>query len=296
METISISEKKEVEILQKTTLLGKELTVYGNAENPLFLAKDVADWIEHSNASKMVSDADLSETDCVKDTLSTLTNSYSALFLTEEGLYEVLMQSRKPIAKQFKKGVKEILKEIRTKGAYMVTTAEDTPETIMAKAILYADKKIKEQAQQLNEEKSVRYELEQEAVANKPKIDWAVRNQESKGLHTVSSCVQEQRICADFMNKVLEQYKIQRKLSGEWALTAPWQNKGFAEAVPSIIERDGKDDKTTLQLKWFEKGRRLMLQLIKHADADGFIYINKKTGRYSISKTGHGFTPFKFID
>lgn len=31
-------------------------------------------------------------------------------FLTEDGLYEVLFQSRKPIAKQFKKGVKEILK------------------------------------------------------------------------------------------------------------------------------------------------------------------------------------------
>lgn len=229
--------------------------------------------------------------------LETAGGVQQANFVNEDGLYDAILDSRKPEAKQFRKWVtSEVLPSIRKHGAYMVTTEEDTPETIMAKAILYADKKIKEQAQQLNEEKSVRYELEQEAVANKPKIDWAVRNQESKGLHTVSSCVQEQRICADFMNKVLEQYKIQRKLSGEWALTAPWQNKGFAEAVPSIIERDGKDDKTTLQLKWFEKGRRLMLQLIKHADADGFIYINKKTGRYSISKTGHGFTPFKFID
>lgn len=39
METISINERKEVEILRKTTLLGKELTVYGDADNPLFLAK-----------------------------------------------------------------------------------------------------------------------------------------------------------------------------------------------------------------------------------------------------------------
>ena len=40
-------------------------------------------------------------------------------FLTEDGLYEVLMQSRKPIAKQFKKKVKAILKEIRKTGSYM---------------------------------------------------------------------------------------------------------------------------------------------------------------------------------
>ena len=37
-------------------------------------------------------------------------------FLTEDGLYEVLMQSRKPIAKEFKKEVKKILKQIRTTG------------------------------------------------------------------------------------------------------------------------------------------------------------------------------------
>lgn len=30
-------------------------------------------------------------------------------FLTEDGLYEVLMQSRKPIAKQFKKQVKKVV-------------------------------------------------------------------------------------------------------------------------------------------------------------------------------------------
>lgn len=39
-------------------------------------------------------------------------------FLTEDGLYEVLMQSRKPIAKSFKKEVKKILKEIRKRGKY----------------------------------------------------------------------------------------------------------------------------------------------------------------------------------
>ena len=33
-------------------------------------------------------------------------------FLTEYGLYEVLMQSRKPIAKQFKKQIKGILKSL----------------------------------------------------------------------------------------------------------------------------------------------------------------------------------------
>ena len=44
--------------------------------------------------------------------LSTINNAYSAWFLTEDGLYEVLMHSRKPIAKRFKKQVTGILKDI----------------------------------------------------------------------------------------------------------------------------------------------------------------------------------------
>ena len=40
-------------------------------------------------------------------------------FLTENGLYEVLMLSRKPKAKEFKKKVKEILKTIRKTGGYI---------------------------------------------------------------------------------------------------------------------------------------------------------------------------------
>lgn len=46
-------------------------------------------------------------------------------FLTENGLYEVLMLSRKPKAKEFKKKVKEILKTIRKTGGYINQAQED---------------------------------------------------------------------------------------------------------------------------------------------------------------------------
>ena len=59
-------------------------------------------------------------------------------FLTEDGLYEVLMQSRKPIAKQFKKKVKEILKQIRKTGGYIPVAEDEDDATIMAKALLVA--------------------------------------------------------------------------------------------------------------------------------------------------------------
>ena len=107
----------EITLFQTTELLGKTLCVYGNAENPLFLAKDVADWIEHSNITVMIANVDDDEK-IIGRTKDCLGRDNGATFLTENGLYEVLMLSRKPIAKEFKKGVKKILREIRQKGYY----------------------------------------------------------------------------------------------------------------------------------------------------------------------------------
>ena len=53
-------------------------------------------------------------------------------FLTEDGLYEVLMQSRKPIAKEFKREVKQILKTIRKRGLYAKEELLDNPDIAIA--------------------------------------------------------------------------------------------------------------------------------------------------------------------
>lgn len=100
-------------------LLGKEIDVYGSVDEPLFLAKDVAEWIEHTQPSKMVETVD--EDEKLMGTIFLSGQNREVWMLTESGLYEVLMQSRKPIAKQFKKGVKEILKTIRKTGSYSVS-------------------------------------------------------------------------------------------------------------------------------------------------------------------------------
>ena len=45
---------KEIQIINQQEVLGKDFKIYGTKENPLFLAKDVAEWIEHSNSRKML--------------------------------------------------------------------------------------------------------------------------------------------------------------------------------------------------------------------------------------------------
>lgn len=109
----------EIKVINKSMLLGKEINVYGSVDDPLFLAKDVAEWIEHTQPSKMVETVD--EDEKLMGTIFLSGQNREVWMLTEDGLYEILMQSRKPIAKQFKKGVKEILKTIRKTGSYSVS-------------------------------------------------------------------------------------------------------------------------------------------------------------------------------
>lgn len=77
----------------------------GTFEDPLFLAKDVAIWIEHNNPALMVQGID--EGEKLIGTIFLSGQNREAWFLTEDGLYEVLMQSRKP-KKQLKKGASQL--------------------------------------------------------------------------------------------------------------------------------------------------------------------------------------------
>lgn len=123
----------EVQVIDKRELLSKEITTYGDLENPIFLAKDVANWIEHTDLSRMVNLVD--EDEKLKRTLYVSGQKREMWFVTEDGLYEILMQSRKPIAKKFKKEVKQILKELRLQNSPYSNLSKEL------KAILTIDKK-----------------------------------------------------------------------------------------------------------------------------------------------------------
>ena len=84
----------EIKVINKSMLLGKEIDVYGSVDEPLFLAKDVAEWIEHTQPSKMVETVD--EDEKLMGTIFLSGQNREVWMLTEDGLYEVLMQSRKP--------------------------------------------------------------------------------------------------------------------------------------------------------------------------------------------------------
>jgi len=102
---------ERVEVAKSVIVLEKELKIYGDLDEPKFLAKDIAEWIEHSRASEMLKTID--EEEKLMQTILASGQNRDMWFVTEDGLYEILMQSRKPIAKKFKKEVKHILRDLR---------------------------------------------------------------------------------------------------------------------------------------------------------------------------------------
>lgn len=265
--------KNEIQVLKQTELLGRRLTVYGTAQEPLFLAKDVADWLEHTNPSAMLNTVDEDEKGI--RIVYTLGGDQKVNVLTEDGLYEVLMQSRKPIAKQFKKGVKQILKEIRTTGGYIATQVNETPEMIMARALKVAEhtieeheKKMKALAEENEAQKRINKQLEadtqmkaEEIKKLTPDADYARQTLTAVNTWNTNIIAKEMGMSAVTLNQHLQRLGIQYKQHKVWILSAKYQGKGYTKTQTYNYFNSAGEVCTRMQQEWTEVGRRWLLEL-----------------------------------
>ncbi|MBS3985636.1 MAG: phage antirepressor KilAC domain-containing protein [Selenomonadales bacterium] len=150
--------------LQAFSYEGNEIrTIQRNGE-PWWVLKDVCDVLELSN-SRMVADR-LDEDEKDVSIVDTLGGKQELTVISESGLYNVILLSRKPEAKKFKRWVThEVLPQIRKHGAYVTTSKleeimNDPDSWIMLLTTLKAERQAKEQ-------------LQVQAAENKPKVIFA---------------------------------------------------------------------------------------------------------------------------
>ncbi len=119
-----------MDIIENKNILGHNLTIY-KAEDVDFLisANEIANIIENKNVSQMLKNIDEDEKQ-LQEIVTETGKVIRKWYLTEDGLYEVLLTSKKPIAKEFRKEVKKILKNIRINGIYFRINKNDSPEII----------------------------------------------------------------------------------------------------------------------------------------------------------------------
>lgn len=104
-----------LKVVTEKEILGKQIKMYGSIESPYFVASDVAEWLGERDGYTVARKVDDEE----KDTqiVCTLGGNQKTTVLTEDGLYDACMLSRKKIAKPLKKEIKKYLKSIRLTGA-----------------------------------------------------------------------------------------------------------------------------------------------------------------------------------
>lgn len=154
--------------MQKFDFRGASLRTLTDEEGePWFIAKDVCDILGMSNPSMAVIALDKDEVAQIdpKDYLGSENRSNQAVnIVSEPGLYKLIMRSRKPEAKEFQRWVThDVLPQIRKTGGYIPTSESDSDEDIMARAVLVAQKTIKQKNQQIAEQQTRIVELEPKA-------------------------------------------------------------------------------------------------------------------------------------
>lgn len=254
---------EEIKIISKSTFLDKEIDVWGSVEKPLFRANDVQNWLGLKNVSRAVANVDEEERLNLK-----LSRGGSMWFLTEEGVYELLMQSRKPIAKQFKKGVKAILHEIRTKGGYIASSVNDTPEAIMARALKIADETLKRNEQRVRELEAQTEQQAQtigiqqkELTVAAPKVKYYDDTLASTDCLTTTQVADDLSISARALNQQLSNAGIQYFQSGSWHLKGKYREWQLASTrTYNYIKGDGSTG-TKVNLVWNQRGKRFILAL-----------------------------------
>lgn len=245
-------------------MLGHQFTVYGTPEDPLFRASDIALVLELSNVSDMVSRVDQEEA----TKLNLGSKQGETWFLTEDGIYEILMQSRKPIAKQFKKGVKRILHEVRTTGGYLATKPDDTPDEIMARALLVAQETMKKRDERIsllehqNAQKDETIALQSaELKEAAPKVEYYDEALSANGTYTTMQIAKEFGIGAVTLNQKLRNMGVQYKQNGQWLLYAKYTGKGYTKSITRTYTRSDGSAGSQLQTVWTEKGREFIHSL-----------------------------------
>ena len=139
-------------------------TLTDEAGEPWFVAKDVCDILDLGNVSQAVSRLDDDEKSNITTNDIAQNGGKAPLIISEAGLYSLILKSRKPEAREFKRWVThEVLPQIRRTGGYIPTSDADDDMTILAKAVMIGQRTMEEQKRRIAAQQSRIDELQPKA-------------------------------------------------------------------------------------------------------------------------------------
>lgn len=237
---------------------GNETRVVEIDGQPWWIAKDVCDILELSNPTVAI--AELEEDERAKYSLG---RQGEANIINEPGLYSLVLRSRKPEAKTFKRWIThEVIPAIRKHGGYLTPQKVEevllNPDTIIR---LATDLKAEREKNNALTVQNAR----QEQIINelKPKADYTDKILQNRGLVTITQIAKDYGMSGEAMNALLHELGIQYKQSDQWLLYAKYQSMGYTHShTIDIVRSDGRPD-VKMNTKWTQKGRLFLYNKLR---------------------------------
>lgn len=191
--------------------------------------------------------------------------------INEPGLYSLVLTSRKPEAKQFKRWIThDVIPSIRKHGAY---ATDETIDKIVADpdfGIRLLTELRDERARRMAaEQEKLRLEAvssaQQETIqALTPKAKYYDMVMASPNTMNITQIAADYGMSAVRMNQVLNDLKIQFKSGNQWVLYSKYKDQGYVRSE-SFVRDYGTHHVVVQRTKWTQKGRIFLYDLLKES-------------------------------
>lgn len=246
---------------------GSVRTVVKDGE-PWFVAADVCKALEIGNPTDVMRRLDDDERTLVS--IEGASNTLPVNVINEPGLYAVVLGSRKPEAKAFKRWIThEVIPTIRKTGGYVAnddlfveTYFGDADESMKSafRATLERVRRLNEEKKALNETVAVQ---SQQIAEMRPKVTYYDVILNSPDAITMSVIAKDYGKSAKWLNKKLNEFGVQFKQGNIWLLYAEHADKGYTK-TETYTYVDSSDIKhSRVHTKWTQKGRFFLYDLLK---------------------------------
>lgn len=256
-----------------------EIQVFSNAElgevrttvidgEVMFVGKDVAEILGYQNGSKALADHVDEEDKLNNDSLSSL-GQRGGWLINESGLYSLILSSKMPNAKKFKRWVTaEVLPAIRKHGVYAVDEVLQNPDVLIQ--ALTELKKEREEKEKLKETVAVQ---NQQITEMTPKAGYYDVVLNCKDVISTTEIAKDYGWSAKKMNAYLHEKKIQFKQGKIWLLYQKYSEQGLTSTKTSVYNGSDGLSHSSIHTYWTQKGRLFIYELLKK---DGILPIMER--------------------
>lgn len=232
-----------------------EVRAVEHSNDVWFVGKDVALILGYTNPNEALADHVDEEDKLNSKKLSSFPlelGQRGGWLISESGLYSLVLSSKLPSAKKFKRWVtSEVLPSIRKTGGYALP--KDYPAALRALA----------DAEETKLRLLAENQQQAQVIADfEPIRQYVDTILESKGTMATSQIAADYGLTAQKLNKILHDGGIQRNVNGQWLLYAKHMGRGYTKSKTiQIIRSDGRPD-TIMQTQWTQKGRLMIHEIL----------------------------------